>query len=296
MAVLQPEGDALTVSRGGHAGVAIAGPGVGVVRDRKARFAAGAVGVERVFDHVVTGGADGMDEELAGELGQAEAGADVGAVDRDAADASGRALFPLGDDAALRVEQAQPQADMFCAIAGPVVGRDQPRVEPGAAGFAGVAEEGVVGGEIGLLEVARRLRQHLGRQLQRIERNHLHAGGDHEADPRLDAPGIERGDQQRAAGGVRQVGQRHGGDPGADLADLRDVMHEQLARRGQGRVHGPERGRDAVRIIDGERALESSGERGGGFGHQGMGKRLVDDVAARAGIEGLDVEHIASIP
>jgi hypothetical protein len=89
-----------------------------------------------------------VDEELAGEIGQAEAGADVLAVDGEAAGAGGECLFPLGEDAAVFVEEAEPEGDVLGAVAGPVIGAGEAGGEPVA-----VAEEGVVGGEVEAVEI-----------------------------------------------------------------------------------------------------------------------------------------------
>jgi hypothetical protein len=60
-------------------------------------------------------------------------------------------------------------------------------------------------------------------------------------------------------------------------------------------VEGEEGGGDAVRVEDGERAGlgELGGEGGDGFRREGMHERLVEDVAAAKGVEGLDVQHEA---
>ena len=70
-----------------------------------------AKGVERVFDDVVTGRADDMQEQLAGEFGQTKARADLAAVDHDRAGCRPAALAPFGEDFAVVVEQGQPAGD-----------------------------------------------------------------------------------------------------------------------------------------------------------------------------------------
>ena len=67
VAVLHPQHHAFVVARRGQAGVAIGRPGVGVVRAGQAGAVVGRVGVQRVFHHVMAGGADRVDEQLAGE-------------------------------------------------------------------------------------------------------------------------------------------------------------------------------------------------------------------------------------
>ena len=65
-------------------------------------------GVERVFHHVVAVGADGVHQELAGERRQVEAGADVAAVDGEAAGAGRQLLLPGGECGAVGGVETQP--------------------------------------------------------------------------------------------------------------------------------------------------------------------------------------------
>ena len=298
VAVLEPEGDGFAGPGGGEAGVAVAGPGVGVVGAGEAAFGAGAVGVQRVFHHVVPGGADGVDEELALEGGEGEAGADLGAVEREAGGAGGDLVFPLVEDAALVVEQAEPEADGAGAIVGPVVGGDEAGVEAGGAGLvgqagAGVAEEGVVGGEVDAVQVFGRVGEHGGGEAGFVEREDGHARGDLGGDAGGGARGVEAGDEEGSAGGAGQGGEGAGGEAGAAGAELQGVVHVDLGGRGHGGVEGPEGFGDAVRVIDGEGAcgVEAGGEAAGRFCGEGVGEGLVEDVAAGAGVEGLDVQH-----
>ena len=102
--VLQPQHHALARRWGRHAGITVGRPGICVVRDGQAGLIAAAIGVERVFHHVVPDHADGMDEQLALERRQPVAGADVLAVDRDASRAD--RLLPLRNRGAGAVIQA----------------------------------------------------------------------------------------------------------------------------------------------------------------------------------------------
>ena len=253
---------------------------------------AGAVGVQRVFDDVVAGGADGVDEELALEGGEGEAGADGAAVDGEACGAGGHGFFPFRQHAAVCPEQTQPEAHGAGAIAGPVVGCDQAGVQA-ACGIAGVAEEGVVGGEVQTVQIVARVRQHGVGQPRLVEREHLHAGRHLGGDAGGDAAGVERGHQEGRGLGVGQVHQCCGREPGAGGADLLDVVDVDLGGGGHGRVQGPEGVGDSVGVVDGEAAggLQACREGGGLFGGQWVGEGLVEDVAAGAGVEGLDVQH-----
>ena len=107
MAILDPEDDPLAGSGRGQAGIAVGRPGIGVMGARErpvARTARLTKGVERVFDDVVAGRADDMDEELTGKLAEAELLAHPAAVDRDRAALVAAAFGPFGDHLAIAVE------------------------------------------------------------------------------------------------------------------------------------------------------------------------------------------------
>ena len=288
VAVLHPQEHLLVRVGRGQAGVAVGRPGVGVVGDREAEVRSlarlAAVDVERVFHHVVAGHADRMDEQLAGELRQAEAGAHLAAVDGERAGAVGQHLLPGGQHGTIGAEQAQPQPHAARTVAGPVVGADQ------AGGHAvGVAEEGVVGGEVQPVQVGAR-GEHLGRQPCAVQRAHPQARRAKRRDALFGARCVEAGDQQVGGGTVRQVGQRARGDAGQRLAERTHVLHVELGGRRHVRMQGVERRGDAVRVEHGERAgaqLVSQGS--DGFGGERVDERLVEDVAAAFGVEGLDV-------
>ena len=298
VAVLEPEHDGFGGFGGGQAGVMVAGPGVGVVGAGEGAFGAGAVGVEGVFDDVVPGGADRVDEELAFEGGEGEAGADLGAVEREAGGAGGDGLFPFGEDVAVGGEEAEPEADGAGAVVGPVIGGDEAGVEAGTvvqgrAAGAGVAEEGVVGGEVETVEVAGRVGEEGGGEAGFVEGENGGAGGDLGGDAGGDAGGVEGGDQEGGAGGAGQVDKGGGGDAGAVVADLGDVVDVAFGGWGHGGVEGPEGIGDAVGVVDGEGAggAEAGGEGSDAFGGEGVGEGFVEHVAAGPGVEGLDVEH-----
>jgi len=107
----------------------------------------------------VPGRADRVQEQLAGELGQVEAGAHLGAVDGDAGGALRHLLLPGRQLRAAGVEQAQPQPQRPGPVARPVVGGDE------AGGKASrFAEEAVVGGKIQPVEIAARIGEQRGVQ------------------------------------------------------------------------------------------------------------------------------------
>src|SRR5665213_1073876 len=93
-----------------------------------------AIDVERVFDGVVPGGADGVNEKLTGEFAELESLPHFAAVDRHHAQAQRQFLPPLGQGFAACAEQPEPQRDILGAVARPVIRRDEPRGEiPGVA-------------------------------------------------------------------------------------------------------------------------------------------------------------------
>ena len=95
--------------------VAICGPSVGVVRRGEraigaVTIAAGDVGagiakcIEGVFDDVVPGRSDDVNEQLTAEFGEAKRFADFAAVEDDHAPGRSAALAPLGEDPAITGE------------------------------------------------------------------------------------------------------------------------------------------------------------------------------------------------
>ena len=266
MAVLHPQQHLLVCVGRGQAGVAVGRPGVGVVRhgQPQVRPLAGlaAVGVEGVFHHIVAGHSDRVDEQLAGELRQVETRAYLAAVDGKGAGAVSQRLLPGGQNGSVGAEQPQPQPHATRAVSGPVVGADQAR-----GGAAGVAEKGVIGGEIQPVQVCAR-GQHLCGQARGVQRTHAQPGRAKQRDALLGALGVEAGDQQGGGGAARQVGERARGDTGERLTKGADVLHVELGRRRHVRVQGVECRGDAVRVEHGERpgGAQIRGEMRDGFG------------------------------
>ena len=102
-----------------------------------------AVGVERVFDDVVTGRAGDMDKELAGKLAEPELLAYSAAVDRNRTALAAAALSPFGDHLAVAVEQRQPAGHIGRAVARPIIRGHEARMQRG-----GVAKQRKVGREV----------------------------------------------------------------------------------------------------------------------------------------------------
>src|SRR5208337_1257797 len=124
--------------------------------------------------------------------GQVEAGADLAAVDGEAAGAGGQLVLPSRQRGAVGGVEAQPETHRAGAVVGPVVGGDQ----PGGQAVL-VAEEHEVGGEVQPVQVAAVVGQQLRRQADLVERQGGHAGGQQRLDARGDAAGVEGGDQNR---------------------------------------------------------------------------------------------------
>ena len=112
MAVLHPQHHALVVARRRQSGIAVGRPGIRVMRAGQRRTPGGArvgrIRVQRVFHHVMPGGADGVDAELAGELRQSEAFPHRPAVDRKPGQSRRHLLFPGGEHCAIVGKQPQP--------------------------------------------------------------------------------------------------------------------------------------------------------------------------------------------
>ncbi len=244
--------------------------------------------VEGIFHDIVTGRADDMDEELAGEGPQLEAGADVAAVEDDAGSSRSDRLAPFREAAPVAVEQDELQRDLAGAVARPVIRRDESRVEA-----VGVAEEGEIGREVERIEIEAAIGQKIVRQPHRIEADDL-GRLRHEMAHMVDEfRGIEGGDQHEIGVGASQIGHRLGAAAEARTADQCDVLHEDAARReARETVDRIEPAREAERIIDREAA------RGGESFEQGnrparcqrVRHGLVKTVAAPAVVEGFNSE------
>ncbi len=149
--VLKPEDHPLAGARGGKPGIALGRPGIGVMGGREALTPRLGQGVERVFHYIVTGRADHVQKELAGEGRKAETGADGAAVEDDPGEpllAFRQRLFPGGERRSPLIEETEPEPHVLPAIARPVIGGDEAGCD-----LLGVAEEDEVGGEIAPIEV-----------------------------------------------------------------------------------------------------------------------------------------------
>ena len=104
MAVLNPKQHALVVARCGQPAIEVGRPGVGVMGAGKITRVV-AVSIEGVFDDVVALHADGVNEELTGEFLKPEPGADLRAVDGDAARRVGKVEIPLANGRSGCVDQ-----------------------------------------------------------------------------------------------------------------------------------------------------------------------------------------------
>src|SRR5271168_5620094 len=102
-----------------------------------------AIGLERIFDDVMSRNADRVDEELSREFRQVEARANGAAVEHERRFRIACVFDPRLEGLALRIEQATPEPNFACAVARPVIRRDKPRVMA-----VSVAEEGKIGREV----------------------------------------------------------------------------------------------------------------------------------------------------
>src|ERR1700722_2607724 len=123
MAVLQPEDHVFAVVRRGQSRIEIGWSGIRVVCGRLYVWLI-AIGVEGVFDDVVTSDANGVNEELAGEGGQVEPRPNIGAVEYDGSFWSAAILAPRCEHAPVARKQPAPKTHRFCAVARPVVRGD----------------------------------------------------------------------------------------------------------------------------------------------------------------------------
>ena len=155
-----------------------------------------------------------------------------------------------------------------------------------------VAKEGIIGGEVEPVEINAPVGQLRVRQAGTVQRDDGQVRRQRGHAPRH-APGIEGGDEQRGglAGGqfgdrTRRLAEQEGAEPA-------DILHVEFHRRGHFRMQGKQRRREALRVENGERAGlgEFGGQRGDGVRGERVHERLVEHVAALAGVEGLDVQH-----
>ena len=136
-----------------------------------------AIGVEGVFDDVVTSDANGVNEELAGEGGQVEPRPNIGAVEYDGSFWSAAILAPRCEHAPVARKQPAPKTHRFCAVARPVVRGDKTRV---VAVF--VTEEHKIRGEVKRRKISRAIGLQLFGQFQPGEAEYLDVCGDDMAD------------------------------------------------------------------------------------------------------------------
>jgi hypothetical protein len=151
MTILDPQDYALARRRRRQPSVAVGRPGIRVMRAGKSaiRLAAGiAEHVERVFDDVMPGRSDNMEEKLTGEVAGREPPAHIAAVNRDRGPGFAALLAPFGDFSSRVIEQHQPAAYLLGAVAGPVIRGNKARVQ-----CPGVAKEGKIGCEIERVEI-----------------------------------------------------------------------------------------------------------------------------------------------
>ena len=102
-----------------------------------------AIGIERIFHHIMPGGADHMHEKLPRKFRQFKPRAYFGAVDYHAGIGRRQSLFPFSDLVAFFIHQPAPDVRILGAIHAPVIGRHHARMVPSA-----IAEERKVGGEV----------------------------------------------------------------------------------------------------------------------------------------------------
>ena len=180
-----------------------------------------AIGVDDIFDDIVTGRADDMNEQGAGEFVEAESPANLVTVDRVAATRRGQRLFPFGDGVAAFIVEAQPDPCMGRAVTKPVIGRRNARVMS-----AGVPEEAQIGREIERIEIAPPVGQHRVGQATFVEARHFCAGGKQVADLIDQAAGIERGNEDGRRAAFPDLGYRRGALAQHALADGVDILNK----------------------------------------------------------------------
>ena len=139
-----------------------------------------------------------MDKQLAGKIAEPETLANAPAVDDDRAAAGAARLVPFGDDPAVAVKQCQPTGHRIGAVAGPVICRHDPRMEP-----AGVAEQREIGRKIERVEIAPGVAQAHCRQAHPVEAEDRRALRQKWLELSDRAVSVERGDKD-ATGAARR--------------------------------------------------------------------------------------------
>ena len=285
--ILHPQNHVFVLCRCRQTGVVIGRPGVGVVGAGQNR-AVGTEGVERIFQHVVPGGADHVNEKLSGEFAQAEALAHRAAVYGDAVRPGAQGLGPPGQHLAVAAEQHQPQRRRRRAVPGPVIGRGDPRMLA-----AGIAEEGEVGDEIERIEIMLPVGQEIVIEPHVVEADDFGAVRHQVADVAGPPPGVEGGDEDQPGRRCGQVGNRLGAAPQFGAADVGHRLHEDLRHVHARKVVERRKALDhAERIVDRDRSrpLEARHQGLGLCRGERMAHRLVERVAAGDVAEGFDVQ------
>ncbi len=164
--------------------------------------------VERVFDHIVAGSADDMDEQLPGKIAEPKALAHLSAVDRNRARPITAGLAPLGDDLAIAVEQGQPATDLGGAVTGPVIRGDDARMQR-----LGITEEGEISREVERIEIGASVGKPRLRDAHRIEAQNLRLSREIRPELADQTLGIEASHQHRTGRAAGEFGQWAGAVP-----------------------------------------------------------------------------------
>ncbi len=150
-----------------------------------------AIGIQRIFHHVMPGGALHMHEQLSGERRQIESLPQLGTVDGN--QSIGRRHFrrPVCEYPASFIKENAANAVSPAAVGGPIIDSGQTRVMARS-----VAKESEIGREIEIGKISRAIGKHALRQPQKIERQDLRAC---RKLPQVTFQGftIERGNQHR---------------------------------------------------------------------------------------------------
>ncbi len=197
MRVLHEERHALVRLARGHAGIVIRRPGIRVVAAGKGQ-AVLAIHVEGIFHDVVALDADGMDEERAGEVLEAETFAYFRAVDGEGRAGAGQRLAPFGELFALFAEEAEPEFRVVRAVQAPVVrARDAGVDAVGAVRALLLAQQREVGREVQRVEIVRLVGQHVVWQADVVERRDARAVREDMGDGRQRLLRVEGEDEHR---------------------------------------------------------------------------------------------------
>ena len=267
MAVLDPQHDGLIGLRRGQPGIQVRGPGIRIVRAGKPRGVV-AVGVERIFDDVMSRHAQHVDEQRAGVFTELEAPAHRLAVHHQTGTRCRNRILPLGQHPARLVEQAKPhRRRLGRAPARPVVGRHDARVPT-----LGVAQQREVGGEVERIEIAPAIREHLVRDPDLVQADDVRARRNQMAHLRNQALRIKRDNEQGGSLRALQTGHRLGLVSQHGPAQVLQPLNEHAPHIQRGQIMELEKTfRHAEGIVDGHRPASQFGHQGGRFvDRQGM--------------------------